>query len=289
MARSLALAAIIGLLAVPGAAEAIGSSTITISEVYGGGGNSGAPYANDFVELRNVSSSPVSLSGWSIQYASASGSSWSVTALPAISLAPGRYFLVQEASGGVNGVSLPAPDATGTTAMAATAGKVALVASTVALSGPCPSGRVDLVGYGSATTCFEGSAAAPAPSNTLSDVRGGNGRADSDDNAADFSTAAPAPQNTTSPTAVLLRSFSAARDGGGVVLWWRTAVEQDTVGFDIYRGERRITAAPILAVGATVGHEYMLRDARPGAAPRYRLRELRADGSRAWIGTARPR
>jgi hypothetical protein len=66
MARSLALAAIIGLLAVPGAAEAIGSSTITISEVYGGGGNTGAPYANDFVELRNVSSRPVSLAGWSV-------------------------------------------------------------------------------------------------------------------------------------------------------------------------------------------------------------------------------
>ena len=288
MARSLALAAIIGLLAVPGAAEAIGSSTITISEVYGGGGNSGAPYANDFVELRNVSSSPVSLAGWSVQYASAAGSSWSVTALPAISLAPGRYFLVQEASGGVNGAPLPAPDATGTTAMAATSGKVALVASTVALAGPCPSGSVDLVGYGS-STCFEGSAAAPAPSNTLSDVRGGNGRADSDDNAADFSTAAPVPQNTSSPTAVLLRSFSAVRDGASVVLRWRTGAEEDALGFDVYRGGRRISEAPIVAVGALVGHAYALRDAHPGNAPLYRLRELRADGSRAWIAITRPR
>jgi predicted extracellular nuclease len=288
MARSLALAAIIGLLAVPGAAEAIGSSTITISEVYGGGGNSGAPYANDFVELRNVSSSPVSLAGWSVQYASAAGSSWSVTALPAISLAPGRYFLVQEASGGVNGAPLPAPDATGTTAMAATSGKVALVASTVALAGPCPSGSVDLVGYGS-STCFEGSAAAPAPSNTLSDVRAGNGRADSDDNAADFSTAAPVPQNTSSPTAVLLRSFSAVRDGASVVLRWQTGAEEDALGFAVYRGGRRISEAPIVAVGALVGHVYALRDAHPGNAPLYRLRELRADGSRAWIGITRPR
>ncbi|NUQ33116.1 MAG: hypothetical protein HOP99_09945, partial [Dermatophilaceae bacterium] len=29
------------------------SSDVVISEVYGGGGNSGATYRNDFVELRN--------------------------------------------------------------------------------------------------------------------------------------------------------------------------------------------------------------------------------------------
>ena len=40
---------------------------VVINEVYGGGGNSGATYRRDFVELVNVSSSPVDLSGWSVQ------------------------------------------------------------------------------------------------------------------------------------------------------------------------------------------------------------------------------
>jgi hypothetical protein len=44
---------------------------VVITEVYGGGGNSGAPYTNDFIELTNNSSSPVDVTGWSIQYASA--------------------------------------------------------------------------------------------------------------------------------------------------------------------------------------------------------------------------
>src|SRR3712207_9500363 len=39
-------------------------------------------------------------------------STWQVTALSG-SLAPGRYYLVQQASGGTAGAALPAPDASG--------------------------------------------------------------------------------------------------------------------------------------------------------------------------------
>jgi hypothetical protein len=51
---------------------------------------------------------------------------------------------------------LPAPDAIGTIAMSATAGKVALVTSTKALIGSAPvnSAIVDLVGYGIGTNSF---------------------------------------------------------------------------------------------------------------------------------------
>ena len=71
---------------------------VTISQVYGGGGNSGAPLKSDFIELHNNGTSAVSLSGWSVQYASATGTSWQVTTLSG-SIAPGGYYLVKEADG----------------------------------------------------------------------------------------------------------------------------------------------------------------------------------------------
>ncbi len=69
------------------------SSSIVISQVYGGGANSGAMFRNDFVELFNRSSASVSIEGWTIQYASSTGSSWDRTRLTG-SIQPGQYFLV---------------------------------------------------------------------------------------------------------------------------------------------------------------------------------------------------
>ncbi len=83
------------------------STTIVISQVYGGGGNSGAIYKNDFIELYNRGTTNVSLVGWSVQYASSSGTSWSKTNLTAFSFAPGQYYLIQEAAG-AGGDRLPA-------------------------------------------------------------------------------------------------------------------------------------------------------------------------------------
>jgi hypothetical protein len=50
---------------------------VTISQVYGGGGNTGATYANDYVELYNPTAATISMAGWSIQYGSATGSTFS--------------------------------------------------------------------------------------------------------------------------------------------------------------------------------------------------------------------
>jgi uncharacterized protein len=104
-----------------GAVSARAASDVVISQVYGGGGNSGATLKNDFVELFNRSGAPVSLTGWSIQYASASGTTWQVTALSG-TLQPGQYYLVQEAQGSGGTVTLPTPDAAGTIAMSAGGG-----------------------------------------------------------------------------------------------------------------------------------------------------------------------
>lgn len=173
---------------------------VVISQLFGGGGNSGAPYRNDFIEIFNAGNTPVNLAGWSIQYASATASTWAATPLNPFTLMPGQYYLVQQA-GGNNGAQLPTPDATGTIAMAAGSGKIALVRSSTALTGACPndSNIVDLAGYGSTANCFKGSAPAPAASNTNATTRKTNGCTDTHNNATDFATATPNARNTVTP------------------------------------------------------------------------------------------
>jgi hypothetical protein len=89
---------------VPALAE---PGSVVISAVYGGGGNANAPFSRDYIELFNRSASTINLRGMSVQYQAAANTNWSgVTALPAIDLAPGQYFLVAEASGGSVGADV---------------------------------------------------------------------------------------------------------------------------------------------------------------------------------------
>ena len=55
---------------------AASNAQVVISQVYGGGGNSGATLKNDFIEIFNVGTSTVDLSAYSVQYSSATGTSW---------------------------------------------------------------------------------------------------------------------------------------------------------------------------------------------------------------------
>ena len=193
-ARNLLLA-IVAFVAMSPAAHA----QVVISQVYGGGGNSGATLKNDFIEIFNRGSAAVNVTGWSVQYASTAGTTWQVTSLSGI-IQPGQYYLVQEAQGAGGSVNLPTPDATGTIAMSATGAKVALLNVTTALSGSgCPFAAAvqDFVGYDGAN-CFE-TAATAALSNTTAALRGGGGCTDTNSNSADFSIGSPAPRNTASP------------------------------------------------------------------------------------------
>jgi predicted extracellular nuclease len=172
---------------------------VVISQVYGGGGNSGAPFTHDFIELFNRGVTPVNLTGWSVQYQSAGGTgTWQVTPLTG-TIAPGGYYLVQEASNAAVGSPLPAPDATGSIAMAAGAGKVALSSTTTPFSGSCASCAVDMVGYGATASCFEGAGPTGGTSNTTAALRKRGGCFDSNNNNIDFSIGAPNPRNTASP------------------------------------------------------------------------------------------
>jgi predicted extracellular nuclease len=191
-----------------GQATLASSPNVVVSQVYGGGGNTSAPYQNDFVELFNRGSTSVSLSGWSVQYASATGTgNFAANPVTALSgtLAPGQYYLVKQA-GGTTGSPLPTPDASGTVNMSATGGKVIVASTTTGLacnggSTPCSSGQiaqiVDLVGYDGANF-FEGATAAPTLSNTTAAQRARAGCADTDNNGADFTAGAPGPRNTAS-------------------------------------------------------------------------------------------
>lgn len=184
---------------------------VVISQVYGGGGNSNATYTNDYVELFNRGTTPQSLSNWSIQYTSATGTgsfSSNVATLSG-SIPAGGYFLIGLSSGGANGAPLPATDATGAINMSGSSGKVILanVATGIACNGsstPCDAGQlaqiVDLVGFGSANF-FEGTGAAPGLSSTLAATRKAGGCTDSGNNANDFEALTPAARNSQTPAA----------------------------------------------------------------------------------------
>jgi Lamin Tail Domain/Domain of unknown function (DUF4214) len=176
------------------------STSIVISQVYGGGGNGGSTYKNDFIELFNLGSTTVSVTGWSVQYASSGGPTWQVTSLSG-SIGPGQYYLVQEAAGAGGTINLPPPDANGSIAMSLSNGKVALVSSTTALGGGCPTGGslVDFVGYGGSASCFEGSGPTTTLTNTTSASRDNNGCTDTDNNAADLTAGSVNPRNSASP------------------------------------------------------------------------------------------
>ena len=182
-------------------APALADSAVVISQVYGAGGNgsgaTGAVLKHDFVEIFNRSAAPVSLSGWSVQYASATGSSWAPTALSG-TLQAGQFYLVQMAAGAGGTASTVVPDKTNSTAMAAGAGKVALSNGTAALTGTNPSGAavIDLVGYGSTANFYEGTGPTGTLGNLLAAQRNNNGCDDSNDNSADFTLGVPAPRNS---------------------------------------------------------------------------------------------
>jgi len=159
------------------------SANVVISEVYGGGGNSGAVWTNDFVELYNRSDAAVDVSGWVVQYYSRAGTVPSSTTTLTGSVAPHHTYLVQMAKGTGGTTALPTPDAIGTAAMSGTDGRVDLAQAGTS---------VDRVGYG--TSLVAEGTPAPALTSTTSATRNVP-CVDTDDNATDFRADSPTPEN----------------------------------------------------------------------------------------------
>ena len=98
-------------LGLPAPVQAVPSTGLMITEVYPGGGNGGATYNADFVELYNASASPISLGGKSLQYRASTNtgvpSGTNLYALPAVTVPAGSYFLVKAATGGCTTTTTP--------------------------------------------------------------------------------------------------------------------------------------------------------------------------------------
>lgn len=182
-----------------------------ISQIYGSGGNSGAIYKHDFIEIYNAGTGSVDLSTYAVQYASATGTTWQETLLSGL-LLPGHYCLIQEAQGIGGTQNLPTPQIIGTISMSGTSGKVALTNTPALLTGGNPLSNpavVDFVGYGTADV-HEGALSAPLLTNTTSARRTDAGGIDTNSNGADFSASIPTPNNTSAFDAWMSRTFTAA-------------------------------------------------------------------------------
>jgi Lamin Tail Domain len=276
MSKILLLALLVFVLLVP-AAPSAATTNVVVSQIFGGGGNAGAPYRNDYVELFNRGSSSVDISGWTVQYATAAGTSWQATPVSG-SIAPGAHYLVQLASASDTGSALPAADATGTSNLAATSGKIALVRGTSPLTcgataGSCGADALleDLAGYGDATD-FEGSGSAAGLSNTTAAIREGGGCADSGDNATDFSAGTPAPHNSASTAQPCTStpppgggSVSVTLDVGSVL---SVSLERASISFGtVAAGERPAPQAERISVSSNNASGYALKAARTAFTP----------------------
>ncbi|WP_070844569.1 ExeM/NucH family extracellular endonuclease [Corynebacterium sp. HMSC034A01] len=183
-AFAIALAAGTVSVVAPTASAAPDGSNVVINEAYGGGGNSGAAYTHDFVELYNPTDKDIDITGWTLDQQSAKGGSGAIVSLKGV-IPAGGYFLIQGNPGDTGaGESLPTPDQEAGFNFGAK-GAIAVLADA--------NGEVDRVGWGSATKP-EGTAVSGTANGTS--VQRKTVGVDTDNNANDFTVDAPTPQNS---------------------------------------------------------------------------------------------
>jgi hypothetical protein len=204
----------------------VSSAQVVISAFYGGGGNTGAPFNADYVELANNASAPATLTSHTLQYGSPTGTTIAGNvALPSPLTIPAKsYYLVKVSATGANGIAVPFDFDGSTIAAGGAAGKIYLVNQTANITNLNPNGNaavVDAIGYGTTANQREGAAVAnnaPAPSNTQGIRRTVTSflQVDTNDNASDFAvytittTGADAPRNSaTTQFPVSISEFSA--------------------------------------------------------------------------------
>ena len=196
------------------------NAQVIISQFYGGGGNNGAVYTHDFIELFNSGTQTITLTGYSLQYGAATGTSFSnsnIQHLPTITIPAGGYYLIQEMDGAnTTGMSqLPNPDLitnktdhNAVLNLSGTTGRLALVKSTTAITGPNDSNVVDFIGFGPSASQYDGNGAAPIISNSTAAIRLLNGCQHTNNNDVDFIAGVPSPRNSQTPVNICSASIS---------------------------------------------------------------------------------
>jgi Lamin Tail Domain len=218
------------LLACTGLAAASADAQVRISQVYGGGGlNAYTPNA-DYVELYNAGGAAVDMTGWAVQLASTTGTTWQVLALPSGATIPaGGYYLIRTENAVSTGYAL-SPDASFTTGtnLSSAGGKVALTNNVTALAaltcGSLSAAIQDLVGVGSTGTSgnegpcpFSTTFATTAPTSSTAVFRQCGGTRDTNVNSSDFRTGVPAPRNSSFTAATTRHVFTATSSSSAVL------------------------------------------------------------------------
>lgn len=197
--------AVFSLALITLASSAFAANAVRISQVYGGGGSGTAAYTHDYIELFNSSGVAVDISGWSIEYGSATGNwasfSGNIYTFPEGSFIQACSYLLISGSSGSGGDPLPvAADHVAGLTLSGTTGKVALFTEpNVNLACGSEVGTiVDKVSYGSGN-CPETANVGTLSSLTAA-IRIGGGLQDTDNNSADFTIEGSfAPRNSQSP------------------------------------------------------------------------------------------
>ena len=181
-AFAIALAAGTVSVVAPTASAATDGSNVVINEVYGGGGNKGATYTHDFVELYNPTDQEIDLEGWTVDQCAKGGSCHGKATLTG-KIPAGGYFLIQGAQGNGGTKALPSPNHAEDSLTYSGTDAIAYLKDAAGET-------IDLVGWGSANKS-EGTAA-PRTTNETSVQRKEDGK-DTDNNAQDFFAGAPTP------------------------------------------------------------------------------------------------
>jgi hypothetical protein len=95
----------------------------------------------------------------------------------------------------------------------------------------------------------------------------------------------------TGVTAARFRSLSAAATARGTLVRWRTGTEAELLGFQVYRTRghswRRITHSLIAAKGSVSGRSYRFLDRTARRGVSYRIKAVNRDGTASWFGPVR--
>ncbi len=271
---------------------------IVLAEVYGGGGEQGSFWMNDYTLLYNPTETMIDLSNWSVQYAVFQSSDWSVVNLNGF-INAGEYYFIQFGGDGAGRLPLPfTPDVISNINLNKIKGKIALTnfQNAITVSNPVgQNGVIDFIGYGNGTNAFEGSGPAPQTSTTESIRRKdnfgnetygiyGNGW-DSNDNLLDFRLEGNLIIN--GPLPVELSYFPAIVLEQGVYLKWRTETEVSNYGFEIEKSQKSIVKNQTkwTKIGFVQGHgntnspkNYSFTDYVISGKYSYRLKQIDTDG-----------